>query len=162
MRRRPLALIALLTTAVAGAVLGTGSSADGARVPNVTYYKATLDVAGLVTIRAFQDTTRECMQGRDLAIDYTDEFELGKPRKVEVFAGPGGVVVSTARAPGGVVHEGKVRNYAESNECPPRSPVLPREPECSGQAEGRAAARSVPRSNCTVTGKIFVSVRRVR
>ena len=224
----------------------------------------------LVTIRAFQDTTRECMQGRDLAIDYTDEFELGKPRKVDVFAGLGGVVVSTVRAPGGVVHEGKVRNDTESNDCPPRSPVSPGEPECSkhrgtlsaviattpltrdeedltplvrrvsislkredggaqlqecmfssvetaeakvrpyivralwrpeeslllplgattsdfaklrkgkairrliklngacngvlissGQAEGRAAARSAPRSNCTVTGKIFVSVRRV-
>ena len=148
MRRSPSTAAVLVVLVLAGGVLPFGGVADGARAPKIAVYDATIDVAGFVTVRAFQDTTQECEQGRDVAIDYTDDFELGKPRKVTVSAAFGTTFSGQARRPGGVVHEGKVVNYTETNNCPPTTPVTPGKPECS-KHRGTLRASLVPTPDVT-------------
>ena len=92
---------------------------------------ATLDVAGSITVSAFENDTAECEPGRDVALEYTTSFELGAPRKVEIVVYPGGVDSSAAKKRGGYVHEGRVVSYSETNDCPPTSPVSPGKPKCT-------------------------------
>jgi hypothetical protein len=259
----------LVAAAVAGGVPASEGAADGQRQFTLVEYAARIDVAGFLTIRAFEDTTRECEPGRDVALEYTTDFELGAPQKTKIKVAYGMAFSIPVQKRGGAVHEGKVVNYTETNTCPPKLPVSPGKPECStlrgtlgvalsptpftraeedltplvrdmsitvdrrdggnqqgecmlssarnlkakvgnaeigplwtapaglvvplgvtseafrrlpkgkairrlirlngacngvvvstGQAEGRAAPRAIPRRDCTVTGKIFVSVRR--
>ena len=120
-----------LAVVVAGGVLASGGTADGRRVPKLGGYPATIDVAGFVTIRAFKDDTDTCTQGRDVAVEYRADLELGKPQKVNLGILGTRAFSSQARKPGGAVHEGEVVNYTETNECPPKSPVTPGKPECT-------------------------------
>lgn len=66
-----------------------------------------------------------------MAVDYRADVELGRPRRVTVGFAVGTAFSGPARKADGAVHEGKVVNYRETNECPPKSPVDPGKPECT-------------------------------
>lgn len=137
-------LIAAMTAA--GVIAGNLATAGAApRVPRVTTYPATLDVAGYITVRQHRDNTQECAPGRDMVIEYQGHAELGKPKNVRVTVVNGMVTSTVARNPGGAVHRAAITSYSETNWCRPVEPSPPiGKPECKARLAGALRASLTP------------------
>ena len=120
MRQLPLALLAL---GCAVPVLVSTGVADGAKVPSIKTYKATLDIAGGYDVTVEHNDLATCAPGQAFRITYRVDFEMGKPKPLTVQI-IGGLATSSFAKSGkrGAVHSGTVDNYKESNYCAPERP----------------------------------------
>lgn len=116
-----------------------------AKLPKVTSYRATLDVAGYITVRQHRDTTGECAPGRDMVIEYQGHAELGRPKAVTVRVVNGVTTSTFAVNPGGAVHRAAITSYSETNWCRPTEPSPPiGAPTCRARLAGALRAHLAP------------------
>lgn len=118
----------------AAALLTLAPAAGAIRVPKVTTYQATIDVAGQVVVTAERDTSKDCYPGVDGTIEFEANFELGAPRRTTVTVVDGVVVASQVTARGGAIHKGTIKAYRETNYCPPTAKREIPDPACTRNA----------------------------
>jgi hypothetical protein len=134
MTRRILALGCVV--AVAAAVPVLIAPAGAAKLPSVpkppkppTGYNARVVVTGGITVTSYHDDTAECVPGRRWTQVNSLDLDLRKTLKIvignDLFAGlPSGGARSGS-------YKGEIRDYAETNNCPPAQKKELEKPECS-------------------------------
>jgi hypothetical protein len=143
------AVLAVPTLASAVTIPNIPGLPPGVKVPKVTGYAATLDVAGYVKVRVTDNNAQECTPGRDTLAEFEADFELGAPRRVRVVVVNGNAstdgVRSVRRAGAGAVHKGKFTVTRETNNCAPNPRVeLGPPPVCKPALRGRLLAFLAP------------------
>lgn len=126
---------AVLLTAIAA--LAAWPAADGgARIPNlpkvpkVTGYPVTIDVAGYVDFNWTWDSQQTCIPGYAKTVSEELSFELGKPRRSVVNV-VGGAVSMPFAIGGEAKLKATVDGFRTTNYCPPTAPnPEPPEPGC--------------------------------
>jgi hypothetical protein len=132
MIRRVLALGCVMAGAVALSVLIASAGAapkPPSKLPRQpTGYDARVVVTGGITITSYQDDTATCSPGRKWT--QVNSLELNLRKTLKIVAGNGlfaGIPESGARS---ARYKGEIRDYAETNRCPPSQKAELEKPEC--------------------------------
>ncbi|HTU14657.1 MAG TPA: hypothetical protein VMF31_05620 [Solirubrobacterales bacterium] len=102
-------------------------------------FRAKIHVAGGVTITTTKDTTGDCVPGQAWTMTESVDLEINDKVSGSLFRNK----IASRFATGNVEQTSRIRNYRETNNCPPVAKVKLEQPECDSFG-GRSLSNLVP------------------